>query len=142
MVNLPACYKIIHPDTNTKNHFFLLRNDSLKLECVTGGLGSLNMISNIKSDKSTFLYSDTIGKISRQIGYYKEGAKFGIIVLFMNFKDKHTFFDDMLKGKENNNLKKDQYTILLSAYAPRDDSLSKADVDIFVNAFKKSKILN
>jgi hypothetical protein len=148
LLSLPACYKIYRPDTIMhESLFFILKGHSIKLQGLAGlGLTSLDATISIKNDKSINLYSDTIGNILRQIGYYKKGEKYGMIVNIINFKDRITLFKDMLKGEKhiNNELANEQFSLLLNAgteYEGTDDIyLSKEDVDILITAFKKSKI--
>jgi len=106
-------------------------------------LTSLDETISLKSNKSIYLYSDTIGNILRQIGYYKTGEKYQMIVNIINIKDRTTFIKDMLKGEKhiNKDLADDQFFLLMNAGNYENADLTKEDIDILVSAFKKSKIV-
>jgi len=144
LLSLPGCYSVYRPDTIAhESLFFISKGNNIKIEGNASGLTSLEQTISIKNNKSINLYSDTIGNILRQIGYYKTGEKYQIIVNIINIKDRTTFIKDMLKGEKhiNRDLADAQFILLMNAGNYENVDLSKEDIDILVSAFKKSKIV-
>jgi hypothetical protein len=145
LFSLPNCYSVYRPDTLAHESLFLILKDNhIKLQGNAGmSLTSLDETISLKSNKSIYLYSDTIGNILRQIGYYKTGEKYQMIVNIINIKDRTTFIKDMLKGEKhiNKDLADDQFFLLMNAGNYENADLTKEDIDILVSAFKKSKIV-
>jgi hypothetical protein len=144
---LPSCYKVYHPDTTDEAHFVIAKDDSVKLEGEAGsGLVSLQAVKDIQNEKSVTSFIDTSGNILTQVGYYKKGGKFGMVVNIIDFKNKITLFNDMLKdlkGKRQSNIFADhQFIIKLNAGTRGNVYLSSEDVDVLVLAFKKSKTVS
>lgn len=134
IMSLPNCYKVFFPDKDLHpGDAFLMNGDSVKLRLLVNGAASVNIMTDLQKDSSIIIQTDTISNhYFRQIGYFKNGDNFGIVLNIVNIEPMPTVSGDSVH----------HYILLIQAYTTVDVSLKQKEKDFFLNSFKNIKIID
>lgn len=135
VVALPTCYTLHYPDSLDRNHMYLVKDDTIKLEISTDGLASLAAFEDLKAN-DLFTTTDTIENCLRVINNKPD---FSVFIVELTRQDT-TIFDLFESSKQFQN--EHRHYVKLNANTLRDCKLSTNEVDLLTKAFRTSKIIN
>lgn len=141
-ISIPKCYVKYYPDSLIRSKFYLIKDDSIKLEISTDGLISLDGFIVIQQNNDSItVHLDTIGDFLRQIVSYKNQNGFGFYagIIDLESQDKTIFSDG--KDFENNPLANHNHLVKLYVNTPRDVYLTMNEITRLTLAFKNIRIL-